>query len=1174
DRKKSVLLHGALELLQASPSLDAGAALKSLQELPSQFLHDAHINISRWTVIVSDTTLIRIGARNKRMYNSAQKNIASKLQGVGAATRSLIMNGAEAITDRGLNAIADNVPTLEVLEMAHAHRITDIGLRVLAAHCPLLTRLNISGCTRIRGAGLGALGDHCRRLTDLSIADCPHINEWVLLRCFYGFTLLEHLNLSRCDQVTDTLLKTLANQCPQIRTLLLGECTLVSDSGIVYVAQKCHQLEKIALNRSVSSERVTDTACVALGEHCPKLRDVNLSGCNFLTDAGIKWIADGCPELQVLDVSSVFHLTDASMRALSEACPVLKQLRIPNVKNVSDVGLRFLATGCSKLESLQCSNLYLVSDGSNRDFGLEGLQAIAKGCKQLRELNLTGCFQVVERALVALGASCRCKHLMSLNLGGVLQCNNAMLQAIATHCHELRELYLMQCDKISDTGLKHLATRADQFEVLDFTGCVLISDVGMAYLLDAFQQPKLVHLHLVGCALISQDTVARLAFICPLLLTLSVHGCRVSARVLQSLSSSWPFAVLRVPLSAAAVGAVEMGFFPMARAKDRRFVEETCQIWVAAVKIQNLYRTRKARQHASIRKEEATRVYVARRIQAIWRGRQARRVAMIKRIMQSGREKSATKIQRRFRENRRSRKAQQQVQVILEKQLERYAVFVQRRYRARRAASIASAIVQSRRKQHAKEVAAARAIQRRYRGIAGRKKFELTRIQKQLREKEQLEASVRIQTIYRGRADRKKAREMERQRQLEIEMRHRRATQIQAQVRRRAAWKEAERRREFIRQQERAAIRLQSVFRARKARQQMRILQMAQYHGECQRAARVIQKRWRTRKDRIGLAILVEVRKQRFIRQTAAATVVQQAFRRFLIRRLARLVMTELYRLKRDEMDIEKWAVTLMQAHWRRRAAQRVFAKMQHDSRTRWKQLIDTYNEHGRGYGAPFYYNQVNQEIRWRMPRELLTLEPRPRCDQCEAPKSASFECATCGEYFCDECNEIVHGHGKRQMHTKRKLYDYYDVRFDYGDGEFPSVWPSEIDQDRVRGYDFVQLIPKDNYQEMLWAISQYVPVVTGVWETPPPAAPNGVVSSAAYSIAPAQPLPTSVTVTAWPSSTTTTSESVASESSSGSQLFHEEEVDADGNSLWIQFFDYGRQEYRYYHRLTKRVVD
>lgn len=166
---------------------------------------------------------------------------------------------------------------------------------------------------------------------------------------------------------------------------------------------------------------------------------------------------------------------------------------------------------------------------------------------ELKDVNLSGCFQLVERALVALSAGCPllqkvslkacpkvtlvavsallrgCPHLVSLNLSGVALCNNAMLAVIGAHGSSLRELSVAQCEKVSDSGLRHLAPRADAFQVLDFSGCVLVSDAGLGFLLDGFQSPKLEHLYLVGCALITQDSIARLAFACPLLLTLSVH---------------------------------------------------------------------------------------------------------------------------------------------------------------------------------------------------------------------------------------------------------------------------------------------------------------------------------------------------------------------------------------------------------------------------------------------------------------------------------------------------------------------------------------------------------------------------------------------------------------------------------------------------------------------------
>ncbi|CAN0040280.1 unnamed protein product [Laminaria digitata] len=40
-----------------------------------------------------------------------------------------------------------------------------------------------------------------------------------------------------------------------------------------------------------------------------------------------------------------------------------------------------------------------------------------------------------------------------------------------------------------------------------------------------------------------------------------------------------------------------------------------------------------------------------------------------------------------------------------------------------------------------------------------------------------------------------------------------------------------------------------------------------------------------------------------------------------------------------------------------------------------------------------------------------------------------------------------VHGGGKRLRHEFRALYDFYGKRVDFGEGEFPSRWPSDMAQ-------------------------------------------------------------------------------------------------------------------------------
>ena len=87
-----------------------------------------------------------------------------------------------------------------------------------------------------------------------------------------------------------------------------------------------------------------------------------------------------------------------------------------------------------------------------------------------------------------------------------------------------------------------------------------------------------------------------------------------------------------------------------------------------------------------------------------------------------------------------------------------------------------------------------------------------------------------------------------------------------------------------------------------------------------------------------------------------------------------------------------------------------------------------------------------------RRPKDFLELLPKPGCDNC-CDFEAAVECLICEEFYCQNCWNDVHFGGKRADHQFRALYDYYGLRVDYGEGEFPSKWPSDIQQDDVRGW-------------------------------------------------------------------------------------------------------------------------
>jgi len=150
--------------------------------------------------------------------------------------------------------------------------------------------------------------------------------------------------------------------------------------------------------------------------------------------------------------------------------------------------------------------------------------------------------------------------------------------------------------------------------------------------------------------------------------------------------------------------------------------------------------------------------------------------------------------------------------------------------------------------------------------------------------------------------------------------------------------------------------------------------------------------------------------------------------------------------LRQKLLDLRSWGATTIQAAARGMRGRADARRVAVEHCTRWKEMYDSDRQRN------FYYNCVTGEMRWRRPQDILSLMRRPACTNCAAFEAA-VECADCKEFSCSVCWAQVHGGGKRAQHSFRSLYDYYGKRVDYLATEFPSRWPTELEQDDTQGW-------------------------------------------------------------------------------------------------------------------------
>ncbi|KDO27206.1 hypothetical protein SPRG_07455 [Saprolegnia parasitica CBS 223.65] len=795
---------------------------------------------------------------------------------------------------------------------------------------------------------------------------------------------------------------------------------------------------------------------LSLSEHCKVLQYIDVSGCDHITDAGLSWLGLGCAALTHVDVSGCSKLTDYALRALAEGCLQLATLDISHCVRMSDVGLHLVSLGCHELSALRMKGLVLASAHAAEPLGLA---ALGLRCTQLQHVDLTKCVRVDDTALRKL----RWQHLLTLTLTQCTKISSDGVSALAAHCvqltalvlnectlvddhalasigrhlRQLETLKLRNCDRISSGGLQRVCRGCHLLTSLDLTGCGLIDDMGLLAICDGLV--KLQYLWLVGLGRITMVGMSWLADRCTHLMHLDVSASAISFATLKPLRAAWKYGALRE------MGG-RRGIFPQHRANDMLFIDEYGHCWKAAIMIQCLYRSKVARRAAAAQRDDALMRWAARRIQSVFRGRQARRYVWVRRMQLRKQTQAATLLQSTYRAKRARDEAKRRRRRAEEAHMLRMVVRIQTSWRsfiARRELATLRRLV------HARAVArdtAARILQRAMRCFSWRQRCRAHHQVVLAHHRKQEAAARKLQTIYRGRAARSVARRLRQEMAACIAERERAATELQRALRRRR-----ERRLFFDRVHRRvaeaaAATRVQRRFRARRAMLQHQTFQLLQHKKALVVAARKVQSAWRCKQGRMGMQMLKFLKDAEFEARSAAATKLQTVYRGRRARQQAAQLQSDAMRRLLAQATLLHASATQIQAGWRGKKGRDRYKAAVLARKKRWKQVPNPEN------GTTTYYHQDTGEIRHRMPQDMLDLLPRPKCNDCDVADAAN-ECQDCQEFFCKACYEAIHAGGRRRRHAFRALYDYYGKRIDYGDGEFPSLWPSEMEQDELDGW-------------------------------------------------------------------------------------------------------------------------
>jgi len=340
-------------------------------------------------------------------------------------------------------------------------------------HRPDLQRIDLSQCIGVTDAGLATLIKGCKDLKpDMLVSDAK------------GFCFCEAVATYQCS----------------IKGIDLSQCIYVTDAGLATLIEGCVNLHP----DKILSKAKGDRFCQAVGVNRRKLKNIDLSQCERVTDTGLATILQECTDLhpdKILSNAKGRGFCDEVARSRRK----LQQIDLSQCEGVKDKGLASILEGCKDLNP----NMIL-----SRVKSYSFCVAVANNHPSLQDIDFSNCTKLNNAGISALVASCTA--LTNINLSSCERVTNTALSSIASKCTALRSINLSYCDKVSNEGVSALATKCNALTSIDLSETA-VEDEGVSAL--AAKCPTLISINL-SCCDITSASVEALAVKCTKMTTI------------------------------------------------------------------------------------------------------------------------------------------------------------------------------------------------------------------------------------------------------------------------------------------------------------------------------------------------------------------------------------------------------------------------------------------------------------------------------------------------------------------------------------------------------------------------------------------------------------------------------------------------------------------------------
>ncbi|GJR53773.1 EIN3-binding F-box protein 1-like protein [Tanacetum coccineum] len=292
----------------------------------------------------------------------------------GLAITDLTFTGLCKVTEKGFWVMGNGqgLQKLRSLTITSCYGLTDIGLEAVGKGCPNLKHFHLRKSAFLSDNGVASFAKSAVSLESLLLEECHRVTQCGIFSVLINpETKLKSLTLENCLGIKDLRFGISSSRCNFLKTLSVRNCPGFGNNSLMLLGQLCPELQHVELS---GLNGITDNGFTQLINCCDAgLTKVNLTGCINLTDNMVSELSKvHGGTLEVLNLNGCRSVTDSSMAAIASECLLLTELDVSGC-TITDSGISALACAVQlNLQILAIARCGLVSEKSLRFLGKLG----------------------------------------------------------------------------------------------------------------------------------------------------------------------------------------------------------------------------------------------------------------------------------------------------------------------------------------------------------------------------------------------------------------------------------------------------------------------------------------------------------------------------------------------------------------------------------------------------------------------------------------------------------------------------------------------------------------------------------------------------------------------------------------------------------------------------------